>query len=194
MPTSANASATASSEPSIAPGRGVVVDDEGHAVPGAFQRCCQGRQPHQFRVQGAVQLPPYILKFLVEIHGRHGRCRHAPGQRRIGVVVAAGEGAGHQLAMAIQYFILFVQVPALGNIVNEKQSAVSAAFHLDVAAAEFQRPPVDMYCIAQINAHFFFSRLFMGNWKRRTPSNWYRALATAAAVGTRPISPTPLAP
>jgi hypothetical protein len=34
----------------------------------------------------------------------------------------------------------------------------------------------------------------MGNFRLRMPSNWYSALATAGAVGTRPISPTPFAP
>src|SRR5438128_7034501 len=35
---------------------------------------------------------------------------------------------------------------------------------------------------------------FIGNLKRRMPSYLYNALATAGAVGTKPISPTPFAP
>ena len=35
---------------------------------------------------------------------------------------------------------------------------------------------------------------FIGSVKRRMPSYLYNALATAGAVGTRPISPTPFAP
>jgi hypothetical protein len=35
---------------------------------------------------------------------------------------------------------------------------------------------------------------FIGNFVLLTPSNAHKALATAAAVGTSPISPIPLAP
>lgn len=40
---------------------------------------------------------------------------------------------------------------------------------------------------------FFFGST-IGKVVRRTPSNWNNALPTAPAVGTKPISPTPLAP
>ncbi len=77
---------------------------------------------------------------------------------------------------------------------DETHAAVVAFFHLEVTRGELQRPPIDMEGVTQVKAHFVFSCRSMGNRKRRLPSKRQKALATAAAVGTRPISPTPLAP
>ncbi len=75
-------------------GGGVVVDDGGRARLERLDRAEQGRPAHQVEVEREVEPPPDLLQDLREPGGRGRRRGHAPGQRRVEVMVGADEPAG----------------------------------------------------------------------------------------------------
>ena len=166
--------------------RGMVVNDEGHPALGSLDGGHRGASAHHVEVELSVEIPPNQLEHLREALGLARRRWHAPSERAVDVVVGDGERARHQLAGAVE------PGGAGGDLRHELGAAGRSRLDPDRATLHREGVGVDVARVLEVER--FGRHRFIGSVCRRLPSNDQSALATAGAVGTSPISPTPLAP
>ena len=163
-------------------GRRVVVDDEGRPALAAAMPPARA----QARTMSLSSCRSRFHQTSLSMSGNssaRARARASPGQRGVKVVVGDDEGLGDEAAPE--------QSRALAprGMRGTNESCPRARRDLQMAAAHAQRAPVDERRVPKIE-----HQSFIGSVRRRLPSKAQKALATAPRWGTRPISPTPLAP
>ena len=138
------------------------------------------RGAQHVEVEGGVEPPPDLLEDRAEVVGLVRRRRHPAGERRVQVVVPAHEPRRDR---AHRRTVHICKEPALNDPLDgppgSQRSGIfraRALSDLDTVVSRRWR------CCASAGV------------ARHSPSRSWRAAATAPAVGTRPISPTPLMP
>jgi hypothetical protein len=187
-------------------GARVVVDDGRGAGEQRVGTAGQGAGGHELVVERPVQAPPDASEHLDEIARWIQSVRHAAGKRRVEMMVGtdvAGDdqrsrcidaGGGGRVAVArddaavLDDQVLFDNA-GRGQGGDDQAAGNNGRGHGRATAVGADLDPLSRGIIARAAGESSIGRRV-----RRTPSNALRAPATAPAVGTRAISPTPFAP
>ena len=168
-----------------------MIDDRGGSAASGLDRPAHGAEPDVLERQSLIQGPPHLLKDLEEIARHPGRARHPARQGRVEMMMRTAQARDDQAAGAIHSHgprCLAADAAVRDHEVGLLDHARETAGDGGARQKEAQRRA------ARGGAARAAAESFIGRRVRHDPSNSCSAPATAPAVGTRPISPTPLAP